>query len=87
MLLVRNGQKDAIIHGNRSGEKSGGVSAGDGDVPGIPAQNRPGGLRAGCCPITWLKRNPRRLRRAVRRSETSITDEYLAEATIVAARR
>ena len=44
MLLVRDGQEDAIIHGNRTGEESGSVSAGDGDVPGFAAQSRTGRL-------------------------------------------
>jgi len=86
MLLVRDGQEDAIINGNRTGEESGGVSARDGDVPGITAQSRSGGLFAGARPITRLKRNPGRLRRAVRRPETGIADEHLAVAAIGAAR-
>jgi len=44
MLLVRDGQEDTIIHGNRAGEESGGVCAGDGDVPGTAAQSRTGGF-------------------------------------------
>src|SRR3989442_13822486 len=86
MLLVRDGQEDAIINGNRTGEEGGGVSADDGDVPGITAQSRSGGLFAGARPITRLKRNPGRLRRAVLGPTTGIADENLAGAAIGAAR-
>src|SRR5258708_28973534 len=82
MLLVRDGQEDAIINGNRMGEEGGGVSAHDGDVPGITTQSWTGGLFAGAPPITWLKRNPGRLWRAVRRTEAGIADEHLAGAAI-----
>jgi hypothetical protein len=44
MLLIRDSQKDAIIHGNRSSKESGGISANDGDVPGSAAQSRTDGL-------------------------------------------
>ena len=44
MLLLRDGQEDAIINGNRTGEERGGVSAHDGEVPGITAQSWTGGL-------------------------------------------
>ena len=86
MLLVRDGQKDAIINGNRTGEEAGGVSAHDGDVSGITAQGWTGGLCAGARSITRLKRNPGDLRRAVRRIEAGIADEHLAVAAIGAAR-
>ncbi len=86
MLLVRDGQEDAIIHGNRTCEKSGGICAYDGDVPGIAAQSGPGRRCDGCCPVTGLKGNAGRLGRAVRRTETSIADEHLAVAAVVAAR-
>ena len=86
MRLVRDGQEDAIVNGNRTGEEGGGVSAHDSDVSGITAQGRTRGLCAGARPITWLKRNPGRLRRAVRRTETGIADEHLAVAAIGAAR-
>src|ERR1700694_2462418 len=45
------------------------------------------GLCAGARPITRLKRNPGRLRRAVRPTETGIADEHLTVAAIGAARR
>jgi hypothetical protein len=54
MLLVGDGQEDAIVNGNRTGEESGDVSAHDGNVPGITAQGRPRGLCAGARPITRL---------------------------------
>lgn len=44
MLLIRDGQENAIIHGNRAGKEGGGVSAYDGDVPGVAAQSRTSGL-------------------------------------------
>ena len=35
MVLVRDRQEDAIIHGNRTGEERGGVSTRDSHVPGM----------------------------------------------------
>src|SRR5260370_30855849 len=86
MLLIRDSQEDAIIHGNRTGKESGGVCAHHGDVPGIATQSRSGGIGAGSCPIAGLKRNTSRPGRAVRRTETRITNEHLAVSAVVAAR-
>src|SRR5260370_33051748 len=86
MLLVRDGQEDAIIYGNRTCEKTGGICAYDGDAPGIAAQSGPGGLCDGCCPVTGLKRNSGRPGRGGRRPQTSIPDEHPALAPDVAAR-
>jgi hypothetical protein len=44
MLLVRNGQEDAIIDGNRAGKEGRSVSPWDGDVAGIAAQSRSRGI-------------------------------------------
>src|SRR6266702_6784258 len=86
MLLIRDSQEDAIIHGDRAGKESGGVCAHHGDMPGIATQSRSGGICAGYCPIAGLKRNASPLGRAVRRTETGITDEHLAVPAVVAAR-
>src|SRR3989442_9173935 len=86
MLLIRNRQENAIIHGNRASEERGCVCARDGDVSCITAQNGGGGFCSRCCRIAWLKRNPRRLRRAVRGAEAGVTDEHLAVAAVAAAR-
>jgi len=44
LLLIRDGQEDAIIHGHRVREKSGAVRAHDGDVSGLAAHRRTGEL-------------------------------------------
>src|SRR2546425_2453957 len=85
MLLIRNRQENAIVHGNRASEERGCVCARDGDVSCIAAQNGAGGFCSRRCPIAWLKRNPGRLRRAVRGAEAGVTDEDLAVAAVAAA--
>ena len=44
LLLIRDGQEDAIIHGHRAREKSGAVRAHDGHVSGLAAHRRTGEL-------------------------------------------
>src|SRR5260370_13691211 len=82
-LLARDGQKDAIVHGNRACEKCGRVCADDANTAGVTTQSGPGRLCARCHPVTRLKRNPRRLRRAVRRAETRVTDEHLTITAVI----
>ena len=86
MLLICDGQEDAIIHGDRARKKSGGVRAHNGNVIGIVAQRRASGLCDSSCSITWLKRNAGRLWSAVRRADTRVADEHLPVAAVCAAR-
>src|SRR5229473_3008585 len=81
-LLVRDGQKDAIVHGNSASEKCGGVCARDGNVLRLAAQGRTGRPGGGTGSVTWLKRNPGRFGSAVRGAKTSIANEHLAEAAV-----
>jgi len=74
MLLVRDGQKDAIINGNRTGEEGGGVPPTMATCPALLLKAGPAGFCAGARPITRLKRNPGDLRRAVRRIEAGIAE-------------
>src|SRR5229473_3626711 len=84
-LLARDGQKDAIVHGNRACEKCGRVCAHDANTARVTAQSGPDRLCARCRPVTRLKRNPRRLRRAVRRGETRVADEHLTITAVISA--
>ena len=86
MLLVRNGQKDAIIHSDGASKKGSGTGARNSDVPGIAAQSWAGRLGAGRCPITRLKGNPGGLRGTVRGTKAGIADEHLAVSAVIGAR-
>src|SRR4029077_3002140 len=86
VLLVGDGQEDAIIHGQRTSEESGDVSPRNCCVSGIAAQGRPGRLRVGSRSIARPERNPGGLRRTVGSSEAGIADENLAESTVVPTR-
>ena len=87
MLLVRDGQKDAIVDRYRALEERRCIATGDGDVIGVAAQRGSRGFRATASTITGLERDARRLRRAVRRSEAGIADEHLAVAAVDGIRR
>ena len=87
MLLVRDGQKDAIVDRYRAFEERRPMATGDGDVIGVAAQRGSRGFRATASIITRLERDARRLRRAVHRSETGIADEHLAVAAVDGIRR
>src|SRR5258706_12006406 len=87
MLLVRDGQEDTIIHGNRAGEESGGVCSGDGDVPGITAQSGPSGFCGGWPPPPRLKRKPPRLPPGVFPTQKGIAGENLSITPLCASPR
>src|SRR4029077_13394319 len=63
MLLVRDGQKDAIVDRYRALEERRRIATGDGDVIGVAAQRGSRGFRATASTITGLERDARRLRR------------------------
>jgi len=84
MLLVRDGQEDAIVHGDRMREESGGVSARDGDSRRITAESGTRGFCRGSNPVARLERNAGGLWSAIRGSETGIADENLAVAAVAA---
>jgi len=78
MLLVRDGQEDAIIHGNRTGEESGSVFRLRWRCARL-CRSKPDRQAWRCIrPIARLKRNPSRLRSAVGRTKTGIAYEHLA---------
>src|SRR6266849_4672974 len=87
VLLICNRQKNAVIHGNGASEERGCVCARYSDAPCIATQNGAGGSCSRSRPITWLKRNPGRLRRAVGGAEAGVADEDLSVAAVAVAHK